>query len=99
MWPASQNTSADWPRRAEAGATRSLLWRWRGVLEGGRSLWAAAFTWLRAGPDLAPYGLASRVRRHRQREPQRPLRVLRDRGLRGAWRDRSGHGARACGGA
>ena len=29
MWPASQNTSADWPRRAEAGATLSLLWRWR----------------------------------------------------------------------
>eukprot|EP00964_Phaeocystis_antarctica_P072706 scaffold44508_cov69-Phaeocystis_antarctica.AAC.1 len=38
VWPASQNISADWPRRE---AALSLVWRWRGVseLEGtGRSL-------------------------------------------------------------
>ena len=64
MWPASQNTSAKWPRLAEVGGhALSLIWRWWGALEGelveasGRLLSteaaAAAGCW-RGAAALAP---------------------------------------------
>ena len=56
-WPASENTSAYWPRLAALEAALSSIWRWRGMLEGA---WAAAPGRLAPTEGGAVSGLACR---------------------------------------